>query len=217
MAGVEGSWERSVASIKFLKSIGANPVAVVVLTRHNVAGVADTLDFIASLGVKRIMVNRYNIGGRGVAEPRAVSATREELRQAYAAIDGKAVEKGLKITSNVCTPHCVLNPVDYPHIGFGNCSPDPLRRPVTLDMDGGVRLCNHSPVVAGNIFEAPLEQILYSPYSRSWGEIVPSCCADCARWSQCLGGCRAASEQCGSELSCPDPIVALFGAVPVGF
>lgn len=208
MAGVRGSWEKSVDSIEYLRGLGALPVVVIVLTRHNVAHVAATLDLIASLGVERVMVNRYNIGGRGVVAPMSISATREELQSAYREIDEKAVEKGLKITSNVCTPHCVLDPADYPHIGFGNCSPDPARRPVTLDTDGNIRLCNHSPVVAGNIFEQPLEQILRSPYAMSWGETVPELCADCARWNRCLGGCRAAAEQCGGGLCDPDPIIS---------
>jgi radical SAM protein with 4Fe4S-binding SPASM domain len=208
MAGVAGSWARSVDSIRIIKELGAEVVAVIVLTRHNVEQVAETLDFIASLGVRRVMINRYNIGGRGVTEPLSVSAGRDRLHRAYEAIERKVIETGLKITSNVCSPHCLLNPADYPHIGFGNCSPDPARRPITLDAEGNIRLCNHSPVVAGNIFEQTLEEILHSPYSLSWGETVPSLCADCDKWSRCLGGCRAASEQCGGTLADADPVIA---------
>ncbi len=209
MAGVAGSWARSVESIEILRSLGVEPVAVIVLTRHNIEGVARTLDFIAGLGVRRVMVNRYNIGGRGVAEPLSVSASREELRTAFGQIDNIAAKGDLTITSNVCTPHCVLDPADYPHIGFGNCSPDMSRRPLTLDMDGNIRLCNHSPVVAGNIFETPLDDILCSSYALGWGEIVPRFCSACEAWERCLGGCRAASEQCGQGLSSPDPLVRI--------
>ncbi len=208
MAGVSGSWQRSTEAIKFLRTLGANIVAVVVLTRHNIEGIAATLDYIADeLGIKRIMINRYNIGGRGVSDPLSVSATPDELRRAFAVIETKVVEKDLKVTSNVCSPQCVLDPADYPHIGFGNCSPDPLRRPVTLDSDGNIRLCNHSPVIAGNIFETPIEQIMRSPYSLSWGTTIPAYCAECTKWERCLGGCRAASEQCGKGLSSPDPLI----------
>ncbi len=210
MAGIKGSWGKSTDTIKYLRSLGANPVVVVVLTRHNTEGVGRTLDYIADrLGVKRIMVNRYNIGGRGVAEPLSVSATSDQLRRAFAEIDAKVAEKGLKVTSNVCSPHCVLDPADYPHTGFGNCSPDPVRRPVTLDADGNVRLCNHSPIVAGNIFETPIEQILSSPYALGWSKIVPAYCAGCAKWERCLGGCRAAAEQIGEGLGSVDPLVRL--------
>ncbi len=211
MAGVPGSWRKSVASIEALRGMGADPVVVIVLTRHNIAGVGGTLDFIASLGVKRVMVNRYNIGGRHTADPEAVSATHAELREAFAVIERRAPELGLRVTSNVCTPRCILNPKDYPHIGFGNCSPDMARRPLTLDMEGNIRLCNHSPVVAGNIFAAPLEEILASPYARSWGATIPAYCAGCTMWADCLGGCRAASEQCGLGLGSPDPLITANG------
>ncbi len=211
MAGVHGSWRKSVASVNSLCEIGADPVVVIVLTRFNIESVARTLDFIASLGVKRVMVNRYNIGGRYTANPAAVSATHSQLRNAFAGIECKAPELGLRVTSNVCTPRCILDPHDYPHIGFGNCSPDMARRPLTLDMDGSIRLCNHSPVVAGNIFAEPLEDILKSAYAKSWGTTVPEYCADCGMWKDCLGGCRAASEQCGLGLGHPDPLITAKG------
>jgi radical SAM protein with 4Fe4S-binding SPASM domain len=210
MAGVEGSWERSTGAIRYLRELGADPVVVVVLTRHNAAGVAATLEYIVEgLGVRRVMVNRYNIGGRGAADPLSVSASGEELRRALGEIDAVTAGKGLRVTSNVCSPHCVIDPGDYPHVGFGNCSPDPLHRPVTLDAEGNVRLCNHSPVVAGNIFSTPIESILNSPYARSWEITVPSLCHSCVKWERCLGGCRAASEQTGRGLSSADPLIGL--------
>jgi MoaA/NifB/PqqE/SkfB family radical SAM enzyme len=100
---------------------------------------------------------------------------------------------GLRLTSNVCSPICLLNPKDYPNIGFGRCSFDVLRRPIALDINGNIRLCNHSPVVAGNIYEQSLADILYSDYAYSW--------------EKCKGGCRAASEQYSQTLSVEDPII----------
>jgi len=208
ITGVQGSWQKSVASLKAVRDMGGYPVAVIVLTRHNAPGLSATLDCIAALGIKRIMLNRYNIGGRHTADPKAVSATHAQLREAFRTANEKAAEHALTITSNVCTPICLLDPADYPHLGFGNCSPDPLRKPITLDISGNIRLCNHSPVVAGNIFREPLEEILYSPYARSWSETVPEYCASCKVWERCLGGCRAASEQCGLGLDSPDPVIA---------
>lgn len=211
MAGIPGSWRKSAASVEALREMGADPVVVIVLTRFNIDKVGETLDFIAGLGVKRVMVNRYNIGGRHTADPAAVSATHSQLREAFAVIDRKVGELGLRITSNVCTPRCIIDPRDFPHIGFGNCSPDMLRRPLTLDMEGNIRLCNHSPVVAGNIFREPLEKILGSAYAMSWGTTVPAYCGDCGMWNDCLGGCRAASEQCGLGLEHPDPLIGAEG------
>jgi len=114
---------------------------------------------------------------------------------------------GLTLTSNVCSPICLLNPKDYPLIGFGHCSFNVLQRPITLDINGNIRLCNHSPVVAGNIWKQPIEEILFSEYTTSWENSVPSFCSSCREWEKCKGGCRAASEQCLQTLSSEDPII----------
>lgn len=204
---VKGSWEKSINSLMEIKRLGGYPVAVIVLTKYNVEVLGATLDYIHSLGLQRIMLNRYNIGGNGTAEPASVSATHAQLCKAYKVANDKSEELGLTISSNVCTPSCLLNPANYPRIMFGHCSDDVLRKPITLDINGNIRLCNHSPVVAGNIFEKELSGILYSPYAESWNEIVPEYCSACNIWDNCRGGCRAASEQCGLGLGHVDPIL----------
>jgi len=205
---VKGSWERSQQSIKAVQKLNGYPVPVIVLTKYNIEELEETLDFIHSLGLKRIMMNRYNIGGCGTSDPTHVSATHAQLVNAFRVAEKKGRELGLVISSNVCSPDCLINPSEYTNIMFGHCSPDVLRKPITMDIDGNIRLCNHSPVVAGNIFEQDMQEILYSPYAQSWNEIIPDFCADCELWNKCRGGCRAASEQCGLGLGHVDPILS---------
>ncbi len=206
---VKGSWKRSILSLMEIKALGGYPVAVIVLTKYNVDRINETLDFIHSLGIKRIMINRYNIGGSGADSPASVSATHTQLREAYKIADKKAEELELTISSNVCTPICLLHPEEFPHILFGHCPHDVLRKPITLDINGNVRLCNHSPAVAGNIYKQPIATILYSDYAESWKKIIPGYCSKCTLWEKCRGGCRAASEQCGFDLGHVDPILTL--------
>ena len=207
MVQVHGSWQKSVTSTREVLQLSGSVVPVVVITKHNVNQLGETLEFINSLGSKRIMLNRYNIGGKGCANPMEVSATAEELRRAFAVANEKAMELDLRLTANVCSPICLLNPADYPLIGFGHCSFDVLKRPITLDINGNIRLCNHSPIVAGNIYQKELEEILYSDYATQWETSVPDLCKPCSHWSVCKGGCRAASEQCFGELNIEDPII----------
>lgn len=211
MTRLKGSWQKSVDSIRELLRLGARVVPVVVITRHNVDQLGKTLDFIHSLGCNRIMLNRYNIGGKGCNAPMEVSANAQQLIRAFSLANEKAEQKDLRLTANVCSPVCLLNPADYPLIGFGHCSFDPLHRPVTLDIRGNVRLCNHSPIVAGNIHQQSFRDILYSDYSLSWETAVPDLCQPCSHWSVCKGGCRAASEQCFGTLKEADPIIAQLG------
>ncbi len=204
---IKGSWKKSITSIKAVQKLNGYPVPVIVMTKYNIDLVGDTLDFIYSLGLKRVMMNRYNIGGCGTADPASVSGTHSQLRNAFRTANDKAGELDMVISSNVCSPDCLIDPADYPHLMFGHCSADVLLKPITMDINGNIRLCNHSPVVAGNIFENDIKDILYSPYANSWNEIVPEFCATCKSWEKCRGGCRAASEQCGLGLGHVDPIL----------
>jgi len=210
MAQVKGSWQKSVNSVKQVLALGGQVVPVVVITKFNVNVLGETLDFINSLGCKRIMLNRYNIGGKGCAQPLEISATPDELRAAFKIANEKSSELGLRLSSNVCSPICLLDPKDYQNIGFGHCSFNALQRPVTLDINGNIRLCNHSPVVAGNIFKNNISEILSNEYAELWKGNVPKFCENCEHWQKCKGGCRAASEQVFGRLDVEDPILSAF-------
>jgi radical SAM protein with 4Fe4S-binding SPASM domain len=131
----------------------------------------------------------------------------DELRETFTRAAETAAKLELTVTSNVCTPFCVLNPADYPNIAFGSCSPEVKRRPLTIDLNGNLRLCNDSPVIAGNIFKEKLQNILDSPYVHDWVRMRPDVCSKCELWEKCLGGCRAASEQLGKSLKYADPLL----------
>lgn len=204
---VNGSWKKSTNSIRAIQNLRGYPVSVIVLTKYNIEALVDTLDFIADLGLRRIMMNRYNIGGCGTVDPASVSASHNQLRKAFTIASSKAEKLGLVISSNVCSPDCLLDPQKYPNIMFGYCSENVLQKPITMDINGNIRLCNHSPVIAGNIYKQNLCDILYSSYANSRNEIIPTFCINCDKWNICRGGYRAASEQCGLGLEHVDPIL----------
>lgn len=207
LTGVSGSWRKALRSIMDVKALGGDVVVVCVITKHNVAGVENTLRVLHGIGIRRVMLNRYNIGGAGLRDAAGLHAGRRALRKAFRAADGVADTLGLDVTSNVCTPFCILNPADFPHIRMSACFPARTERPFTLDAVGNLRFCNHSPVVMGNIFEDRIEEILASRYLDQWRNAVPDSCAECDLYKKCYGGCRAASEQVGLSLYQPDPIL----------
>jgi pyrroloquinoline quinone biosynthesis protein E len=207
MTGLRGSHSKSLSSISQLLKEGANVVAVIVITRMNSLNIDKTIEFIVSLGISQISVDRYNIGGKNKSSYSRILPDVEELRNAYSLINSTAKRLNLKISSNVCTPHCVINPVDFPFIRFGNCPENPLHFPLTINIDGDLRVCNHSPIVAGNIFKQNISEIVKSQYVKSWNENTPDFCNNCSLWKACRGGCRAASEQMGGNNSMADPII----------
>jgi len=209
MTTVKGSWEKSLNSIIYLVKNNANIIPVIVITRLNYHLIEETITFLNELGLRKIMVNRFNIGGNGIKALKELLLIKEELREVFNQVDKLANDYGLFISSNVCTPFCVLNSSDFKNILFGSCSSNLLHRPLTIDINGNLRLCNHSPFIAGNIFKTEIGQIFDSDYAKQWSEVKPSFCFDCELFKQCLGGCRAASEQLNQDLSFVDPILQI--------
>ena len=207
ITGVEGSWERMMTAMKFMLEQGREGVPVIVITKTNYAYVRECVEELSHMGLRRFMINRYNIGGEGLNHGESLSVDRDALREVFHDIDTLVGQRELDVVSGVCTPHCLLDPGDYPHICFGNCSFDVYRRPLTFDIVGNVRLCNHSPVIAGNVYHQELSEILFSDYTTSWEETRVEACKECRKWEACHGGCRAAAEQLGGSLKDVDPVV----------
>jgi radical SAM protein with 4Fe4S-binding SPASM domain len=202
-----GSWGKSINSMKKIKELGGYVVPVVVVTRYNYHKMGETLEYIHSLGFNRVMLNRYNIGGKSAASPCKVSATKEELNEAFSHANEMAGRLNLTVSSNVCTPHCVVDPLQYRNIRFTNCSNDLYHRPLTLTTTGDLRFCNHSPSVLGNIFSDSFETIIGNGTAIGSLLLRPEICSGCMKYEKCLGGCRAAAEQTGGSFRDVDPIV----------
>lgn len=209
-----GSWKKAIQHITEVLNQGIAAIPVIVITKHNYSHAADTVRFFYDMGIRNAMVNRYNLGGEGLNHANGLSAGLTELRTAFSEVNEFAHTSDMRIVSGVCTPHCILNPDDYPHIRFGSCAEDVYQRPLTFDIEGNLRLCNHSPIVAGNIFKQSLGEILSSPYIDEWRELRIPFCSQCSKLSKCRGGCRAASEQMGRTLNAEDPIVHELKTVP---
>ena len=206
MTGVPGSHTRVLSSIQTLRALGAKVVPVIVVTKRNADRIQETLRFLKELGLPRIMMNRFNIGGSGIANAKALSLSIAELRQVFHDASDTAVRLNLNLSSNVCSPVCVLDGRDFPGIRYSRCSPDMSRRSLTMDLAGNLRFCNHSPINMGNIYTDEIRRVVSSDYAAGWKQ-RPTFCAGCDKWTRCFGGCRAASEQLGQSVLEVDPIL----------
>jgi len=109
--------------------------------------------------------------------------------------------------------HCIIDPACYPHIKMGSCPAQLMNLPLTIDIEGNMRLCNHSPVVAGNIFKQKLAEICSSQYVNLWKSSIPAYCQSCDKFAVYMGCCRAASEQLGMTIQDVDPLIAHAAAL----
>ena len=203
-----GSWERAVASARRIAERKAEWLTpVFILSKLNAHDIEPTLEMYASLGVKRIMLNRFNIGGLGRKYAEELTLSHEELREAFGRANAKLGELGMRAHNGVCTPMCLLSPTDYPNITFTHCSTDLSARPLTINYRGDVRFCNHSPRVLGNIHNETLAKILERCGGDGYYSSIPDKCAQCELWTRCRGGCRAASEQMYGTFDRLDPVM----------
>jgi radical SAM protein with 4Fe4S-binding SPASM domain len=212
LTGLAGSWNRAVDALKRVAQvIPKGAFAVLVITKVNAPDVTGTLELIRDLGVRSVMVNRFNIGGMGLKHIGELVLDRATLKRAFADVEAFGVRyPEMHFVSGVCTPLCVLDPAPYPHIQFTWCSTDFSRRPVAVNYAGDVRFCNHSPHVLGNIYERPIGEILSDPAAAERYSGVPDKCRDCSFLSRCNGGCRAASEQVYGSFSEADPVLEVL-------
>lgn len=209
LTGVPGSWARACDALRRVAAgMPKGAYAVLVVTAVNAPGIPETLALIRELGVRHVMVNRFNPGGLGLQHITELMLDLTTLRGAFAAVEAfAAVHPQMHFVSGVCTPACLLDPAPYPHIQFTWCSTDFSRRPVALNYRGELRFCNHSPYVIGNIHERPLADLLSDPAVLARYAAVPDRCRDCTLLQRCNGGCRAASEQVFGTFSKADPLL----------
>ena len=206
---LRGSWLKATTAARLVAATREGWLTpVLILSRLNYHDIESTMRMYAEMGCRYIMVNRFNIGGLGKLYAKELTLTHEELRDAFRRVDAMAHELGMTIHSGVCTPMCLLDPKEYPHIMFTNCSTDLSRRPLTVNYRGDVRFCNHSPRVLGNIYDESLRSIIERSASDGYFDNIPENCAGCKLWQRCRGGCRAASEQMYGSFDKIDPVMS---------
>ena len=204
-----GSWEKAVKALRAVTALHpGHAYAVLVMTKVNAPGIPDTLELLNECGVRGVMVNRFNLGGQGLLHRDELVLDRAGLRKAFADVDAfAATHPGMRFTSGVCTPMCLIMPSEFRHIQFTFCSTDFNRRPVAVNFRGDVRFCNHSPKVLGNIYQRNISDILADPAATEYYNAVPEHCRDCRFLHPCNGGCRAASEQVYGTFAAIDPVL----------
>lgn len=210
LTGLAGSWEKACGTLrKSMEILGPeHTAAVLIVTAVNAGGVGESLELYDEMGIRTVMVNRFNLGGNGLKNRSELELDMQTLRTAFRTIsDFSLRHPQMHFVSGVCTPICILDPRDYPGISFTTCSTDITDRPITISYSGEVRFCNHSPFVMGNIWERPLQEILADEAVRSRYSAVPEKCSSCRLFNACKGGCRAAAEQVYGRFDAVDPVL----------
>ena len=133
----------------------------------------------------------------------------DQVRDGLAVSEEYCKKYEIGIGASIAIPPCLIDPKDFPHVGFGFCAAGTERAYYTIDPVGNIRPCNHTPTVIGNLFKTPLKKILASKKLQTFRKAHPDFCKSCRLEHECLGGCKAAAEVCYGSLSACDPFLEL--------
>jgi radical SAM protein with 4Fe4S-binding SPASM domain len=207
LSGAEGAFDAVLSALAHIRYYQGNAVAVFVATRRNIADLYDTLRLAFAFGVRAVMLNRFNPGGRGAGMIEELLPAVAEMRAALEVADAAAQEFSLPISCSIPIQPCLIDTSAYAHLGFGYCAAGSERAYYTVDPAGNVRPCNHTPTVIGNAWEEPFDAIIGSERLARFAAARPDFCSSCDRELECQGGCKAAAEVCYGDLEAEEPFL----------
>jgi radical SAM protein with 4Fe4S-binding SPASM domain len=213
LSGVAGAFDAVLAAMARIRSHGGQFVAVFVATRLNLPDLYDTLRLAFAFGARGMMLNRFNVGGRGIAHVDELLPSVEELRAALAVADKISAELGFSISSSIPIQPCLIDMSAFPRLGFGFCAAGTERAYYTLDPTGNLRPCNHTTTILGNLFDEPFADLIAPERMADFCQALPDFCQPCSQRKTCQGGCKAAAQVCYKNLSAEEPFLRYNRAV----
>ncbi len=202
-----GAFNATLAAMARLRYHGGQFVAVFVATRRNIADLYETIKLAFAFGARSMMLNRFNVGGRGRMYLDELLPSVDEMREALVIANEAAEEFHFPISCSIAMQPCLIDHAAYPNLGFGFCAAGTDRAYYTVDPLGNVRPCNHTPTILGNLFEQSFAEIATSEQLREFMRAAPPFCQPCALHDACLGGCKAAAEVCYGSLWAEEPFL----------
>jgi radical SAM protein with 4Fe4S-binding SPASM domain len=205
-----GAWKAAVQGIANLFEAKGYWEAVFIATKKNIAFAGETAKLAIALGAEGMMFNRINVGRHNMTFADDLLPSPEMISNALYTLDGISEKYGFPIVVSVPIEPCLVDISPFKHIHFGFCPLGGSSSYFTIDPSGDIRLCNHSPVVLGNLDRDSFLDI-YSNHSyvRSFREDWPEECRQCDPELKdlCKGGCKAAAAQCYNTMDTVDPFV----------
>jgi len=196
-----GSPEHFAQTLRGVEALGRWGVPVVgctVLTSKNAATVGAILERWRSVGVSQAALSRFSPAGGAAAHAARLLPTRGDVMEAFEQAASYAREQGLRISSTMPIPHCMMEVERYAPIELGHCAIGTSMQELALGPDGRLRNCTlHSTPIGGADVLAEgldLAALLADDEITGYRRRYPEFCLGCLYAESCGGGCGAASE-----------------------
>lgn len=216
IVGRHGTLRRVIEGVARAREHGCQLFVSVVVSALNAHDVRRALELGIALGAEGFLLNRVNLSRATMPGAEALAPSREQLMQMLRDADDVAVEYAAPISVSVPVPPCVVDPAAYPNLHFGWCPRGGVDAYYTVSHDGGLRPCNHSSVVLGNLRGQSFAELTGSATARDFWAPVPAECRACEHPLRelCRGGCPAASHECYGTRDRWDPIIDATRGMP---
>ena len=194
MTCTQGSWEETVQGLKNALSSNIYVSTNTTLTKLNVNGAIETMEYLWKIGVKNFSCNSLIYSGRGVSSHEELSLPIEKIKMTLTKLSEKAEELGMTFTWFTPTRYCELNPVNM-GLGIKSCSAALLN--MCVASNGDVYPCQSYFKPVGNILRDSWKNIWENPLSVELRnkQYVPPECHNCPELQVCGAGCPLEYEQ----------------------
>lgn len=212
LAGRKGAWNAAIDGFANVFNARGNSVAVFVSTKMNYMDLFKTAELAIALRANALVYNRVNIGAHNLQFAEQLLPTPSMITENLDMLEEIGKSYKFPIAISVVIEPCIVDITKYEYLRFSWCPLGGEDSYFTIDPRGNIRICNHSPVILGNIREERFSDIYYShPYVKKFRETMPVECFNCDHELKeiCRGGCKAAGEQSYGTMERVDPFVAL--------
>jgi radical SAM protein with 4Fe4S-binding SPASM domain len=186
MVGSNGAWKQTVAGIRNALDTRLFVMTNTTLLRTNSSRLAESLDFLAELGVPTLGLNALIHSGNGLTTPDgleegSLSPLLEIARQ-------KTGSRGQRLIWYTPTEYCHFNPVQM-DLGVKGCTAALYN--MCVEPDGSVIPCQSFYEPLGKILDNSWDTIWNHPLSLRLRERrgLPERCSACSLLAECGGGC----------------------------
>lgn len=228
LRGFEGAEVAVDRAFRLLKDRGYHVDAAMCLHRQNAHTLRETVNYLASLGVRALKVNRIQELGEWEGASEDIALTDDESLQIYLDYVPQYFEDGAPldimldgafgydperdVMSFAYERHCEVDPESEKRL---SCAI--LRGSMYIGPDGRVCPCMSMTVQEDddafpNVYEVPLREILgYTPFMERCVATVGQVrdanpqCRECVWVETCHGGCRASAYNEGGDYYSVDP------------
>jgi radical SAM protein with 4Fe4S-binding SPASM domain len=191
-----GAWRETVQGIRNAVDADLYAITNTTLTRANVDGIEQTIDFIDSLGIHTFACNGLIYSGQGKAYADAIPEG--ELGPVLERVTAAAERNSMRFIWYTPTQYCELNPLEL-SLGIKSCTA--AKYNLCVEPDGQVIPCQSYYESLGHILRDPWPSIWSHPVAerlRDKGHL-PEKCDNCDSRDLCGGGCPLHPGEQGPE------------------